>query len=100
MMFPGSPIHQRRICLGSRSRGSKQVPDQILRHNGRECCATRDDRLYVNSIMERGFKTPLHNTLFIKRRIHIVDILLTQLLLGEPQAFAEFSNLSKCPVAL
>ena len=38
--------------------------------------------------------------LFIKRRIHIVDILFAKLILGEPQAFAEFSNLSKCPVAL
>ena len=38
--------------------------------------------------------------LFIKRRIHIVNILLAKLLLGEPQAFAEFSNLSNCPVAL
>ena len=39
-------------------------------------------------------------SLLIKRWIHIVDILLAKLLLGEPQAFAEFSNLSKCPVAL
>ena len=38
--------------------------------------------------------------LFIKRRIHIVDILLIKLLLGKPQAFAEFSNLSKCSAAL
>ena len=38
--------------------------------------------------------------LFIKRWIHIVNILLPELFLSQPQAFTEFSNLSKCPVAL
>ena len=43
-----------------------------------------------NSIkMESIFENTLHFPLFIETRVHIIDILFSKLLLGEPQAFAE-----------